>query len=282
MRHRRDDVCHDKGRGRGGVQGIWLVAAVLATGGGFACQGQEEIAVVETEVSPAGAPSLSDGPVAPGSETDKELCIRRSDRVSTITVVNGDWGSWASCPNSCPEGSFAYGVSQRVEPWTSALFVDETAMNGVKLNCNDRVTGAWTGNVTSHQGSWGRWFDVAMCPGGTNVPMVGGKVRYESPGHSDETTLNQLFGRCGLTGTTDLPVSSASAYGTWRAAVDCPSGTAVCGITTRVESNQGVAGDDTALNGVKFECCRFCPVGMIACGPSLTCMAPASCNPVVK
>jgi hypothetical protein len=270
-------------------QGRWMMAALLASAGGLGCLGQEDgdelQGSVATQPAPADAPSAPLDSTAPAAETSKalNLCLTRSDRVSTVTVTNGDWGSWASCPSNCPEGSFAYGLRLKVDPWTPAVFVDETAVNAVRLNCNNRVSGAWTANAESTVSGWGSWWDISMCPGGTNVPLVGGKAEYESPGHSDETTLNHLWGRCGATTASDLPVQGASGYGSWRTPVDCPTGTAVCGITTRVESNQGVLGDDTALGGVRYECCRFCPVGQTACGPGVTCLPTASCpSPVVR
>jgi hypothetical protein len=282
----RNDGYQDKKTGRGRLQGRWLIAALLATGGGLGCEGQgqeESVGGVEVERSPADAP-ISSEIAAPGSETDKalNLCITRSDKVSSVTVTAGDWGSWASCPSSCPEGSFAYGVNLKVEAWDFRL--DETAMNGVQLNCNDRNTGAWTANVTSTMGPWGGWWGLGMCGGGVNVPLVGAQVQYQSPQSwgVDDTTANHMWGRCGLTSTFDLPLIGASGYGSWRTPVACPAGTAVCGITTRVEGSQG-SGDDTALGGIKFECCKFCPAGQRACGTNLACLPAASCpSPVVR
>ena len=44
-------------------------------------------------------------------------------------------------------------------------------------------------------------------------------------------------------------------YGTWSA--ECPSGSAICGISSRVEPDQGGLRDDSALGDVKFECCTI-------------------------
>ena len=38
---------------------------------------------------------------------------------------------------------------------------------------------------------------------------------------------------------------------------DCPAGTAICGMNSRFEGDQG-AGDDSALNDLKVHCCRIC------------------------
>ncbi|VDI46185.1 Hypothetical predicted protein, partial [Mytilus galloprovincialis] len=43
-------------------------------------------------------------------------------------------------------------------------------------------------------------------------------------------------------------------YGEWSDA--CPVNSAICGIKTKIHSNQGEGVDDTALNDVKFFCCE--------------------------
>ena len=45
-------------------------------------------------------------------------------------------------------------------------------------------------------------------------------------------------------------------YGAWGGLKMCPVGTYVCGLHTRFEGNQG-SGDDTALNGIRMQCCKF-------------------------
>ena len=41
--------------------------------------------------------------------------------------------------------------------------------------------------------------------------------------------------------------------GYWASAT-CPEGKAITGFRTQVEPDQGADGDDTALNGVQFQC----------------------------
>jgi hypothetical protein len=255
---------------------IRLSVLLLASVSGWGCDGDGD-AGAPLEPSPVGseAASISTGPNASGAETDKDFCITRNDHTSTVTVAAGNWGSWASCPSMCPDGSFAYGASLKAEHGFEA---DETYLNAVSLNCNDRVTGAWTANVTSKTGPWGEWWALNMCPN-ADIPMVGGIVKYLSPQPAlvDDSAANHMWGACA--NGTELPLKGTGVFGTWRSWVSCPAGTAVCGITTRVEGSQG-AGDDTALNGIRFECCQFCPVGQRACGPNFQCLPTAQCPPL--
>ena len=47
-----------------------------------------------------------------------------------------------------------------------------------------------------------------------------------------------------------------SIWGGWMGLKMCPAGTYVCGLETRFEGDQK-GGDDTALNGIKMQCCKF-------------------------
>ena len=43
--------------------------------------------------------------------------------------------------------------------------------------------------------------------------------------------------------------------GNWEAAQFCAAGEVICGMQYRFEPHQGSSGDDTALNGIEFQCC---------------------------
>ena len=84
-----------------------------------------------------------------------------------------------------------------------------------------------------------------------------------SLGSGDDTATNGLHVRCrgpGLSGTNieevvDEGVTfSSSTWGSWSA--ECPAGMGICSIQTKIESDQGKLGDDTALDDVEFGCCK--------------------------
>jgi hypothetical protein len=64
-------------------------------------------------------------------------------------------------------------------------------------------------------------------------------------------TVNNFDFRCN-NGNTVSGVGSI--YGAWSEWVQCPTGSAICGVKTQVV-DQLASGDDTALNQATFYCC---------------------------
>ena len=52
------------------------------------------------------------------------------------------------------------------------------------------------------------------------------------------------------------PIDNAGTWGTEGSMVACPDGTAVCGLSIRVEDLQA-DGDDSAMNGLALHCCKL-------------------------
>jgi len=186
--------------------------------------------------------------------TEKSCTIPRTDVVGYITIGSGSWGSWQACYDFCPAGSFTYSVILRSESTQGAG--DDTAMNGIAIACYNRTNGAYQGYVTSNAGYWGNWVAWAnVNPYYTNNPFVSGKMKIEpSQGSGDDTAAN-IAALKSINGVWIQPDANTS-WGSWNSETACPSGSAICGINTRVESTQG-SGDDTALNGIAFACCSF-------------------------
>ena len=202
----------------------------------------------------AGTAAGDDAAEAEG--TQKSGCFR-NDWVQTIRLYEGHWGSWSTCPQYCAVNSFAYRVNLKAEAPQGTG--DDSSVNAVSLHCFDRTTGAFTGYVTSDKGTEGDWLGtVHFWNESTSTPLTTGKLLYQTPqaGNGDDVAGAGLKvnWRTSNSGLTNVP--SAAMYGYWRTTQTCPDGTAVCGIRTQVHAPQG-SGDDTALNGVEFECCSF-------------------------
>ena len=203
---------------------------------------------------------------APGNITvddTSKACTVRNDFVGpVVSLHNGYWGTWASCPSFCPAGSYTYGVAAKSQAAQGGSS-DDTALNGVRLSCSDLRTGAFTGTITSKTGGWGSWSaSKTVQPNITGNPFVNGIMRMESPrgGTSDDTAANAI--KLGMfLGGDEIQPAGQRGWGDWELFSDrCPIGTAICGIQTKVEAVQGgLFPDNTALNGVAIACCNFTP-----------------------
>lgn len=206
------------------------------------------------------APMDGDGEKACGAD--------RADFTSSGSDITWlDWGpfpnsgnfGWQSCVHWCPAGSYAYSVQVRSE--ASLGGGDDTAMNGIAMDCYHKFpdingNAVYTGTITSAVGPWGNWGTRPVCPW-LSTPLVSGRaVNLEgSQGSGDDTALNKITATC--SNGTLLQPSSATSWGVSVAPDDpCKPGTAICGIKTQLEGNQG-SGDDTSLNGAVFYCCAF-------------------------
>ncbi|XP_042664409.1 vitelline membrane outer layer protein 1 homolog [Tyto alba] len=170
---------------------------------------------------------------------------------SVIAVPNGGpWGDWA-WPDMCPKGSYARGVSFKVEP-PQGMMEDDTALNGIRLHCSrggDPTTGY---TVESHSGRWGRWSETRWCPhrGG----LVGFALRVQAPQRGllrDEVAATSARFVCSDGYVLEGPGSPWGQWGGWSPR--CPG--AVCGIQTRQDPARGLKRDDTALNDLRLFCC---------------------------
>jgi hypothetical protein len=208
------------------------------------------------------AGTLSEG------ETDKDFCVfnRNDVQFRDIPLGNGPFASLSGCGQVCPANSFVYSVFTQAE--TNQGGGDDTALNGIWFACFNRVTGAFTAAITSNTGPFGA---KPFTAGGavdlpkfarcttftTGNPIKGGQMVIEGNQGTgvDDTAANRVFLTC-KNGQTFMATPAPTNFGNPTLYRECPEGTAVCGINTAVEGNQG-GGDDTTLNDAAIHCCTF-------------------------
>jgi hypothetical protein len=192
----------------------------------------------------------------PTGESQKS-CATRNDFAHLMNLHAGIWGNWAPCIDFCPPDSFAYGVNVKSEAPQGGS-ADDTAANAISLHCFNRYSGVFTDFVESSQGPWGGWFPTTYCPNGMSNPLNGGQLLTEAPqGSGDDTVVNRIAVSCKQFSGFPYDVQANTSWGAWTGLVNCPTGTQVCGIKTRVLGSQGSGVDDSALNGVDFACCNY-------------------------
>jgi hypothetical protein len=234
------------------LNGVTMVAVGIASMTAFA--GCDTGGGDGTEVAlqdPTTTFIVDDG--TPKGDTTK-ACASRPDVAGSVALGTGSWGSYQACYSFCPAGSFAYAATLRSE--VGQGLGDDSALNGISIDCYNRSTGAYTGSITSNAGFWGTWGTRAVTnPYMTNNPFVGGQMKIEAPQGVDDDTAANAINLLAANGNWSTP-SANTGWGSWGTVRQCPGGQAICGVNTRVESPQG-GGDDTALNGISVACCTF-------------------------
>merc|ERR1712243_393435 len=170
---------------------------------------------------------------------------------SNLEVIEfpGNWGNWGK-EEFCPDGDYVFGIRLKVEPHRRSF--DDTALNGIELECRHLYSTATTKTIHSSVGPWGNWYGWEKCSS-SDGPVRGFQVRFENHhSHLDDTALNEVKMECN-NGKWLAPYSPTH-YGDWKPILRCPSGTAAIGVETRLEPHQSHGGDDTALNGIRLFC----------------------------
>jgi hypothetical protein len=178
------------------------------------------------------------------------VVVGRPDDTGELAPGEVKWGTWRS-EATCPAGTWARNFGQRVEP-KNPKGDDDTALNAVSLVCA-RPDGSSPSTIKSHDGWWGNWKDAPGCTGGSFINAV--RIRLEQPqgGKKDDTAANDVNFRC--SNGTELSAGNGTLWGDWSEYKECPAGSAVCGLSIKLEEKKGKDGDDTAMNGLKVRCC---------------------------
>lgn len=175
----------------------------------------------------------------------------RPDVVTSLKPDKGGfWGIWTNV-KYCPEGSWASGFGQRVEPQQGSG--DDTALNSVALICTNKDGVQLGEDVTPHRGYWGNW-SYRWCPPRTHMTHF--KLKHElerTP--ADNTTANAVSFWC--SNGMEIRARNEGVWGTWSSwtGYDISTNRAICGLSQRMSSMQG-QGDDTALNNIEIYWCR--------------------------
>lgn len=164
-----------------------------------------------------------------------------------------NWGQWGM-KQLCPLGSWVSGMDLKVE--ANQGEGDDSALNAVKLICTD-VSGNIRDEITSSSGPWGDYRGKKYCHNGF---ATGFQLRSEpSLGRRDDAAAIDLKLKCmdhDTGAVSEIIGSELLTFGDWTQEQKCPPETAICGIATQIESQQG-EGDDSALNNIDLACCRI-------------------------
>lgn len=166
------------------------------------------------------------------------------------------WGDWGEV-EYCSHGGYVTSFKLKVEGYQGSG--DDTALNAICLGCShgDEVCSS-----EGKHGNWGRRAknddDEDTCKEG----FVAAKLSIEfRQGNSDDTSANDLRLICNDNGSKTFQTENGMPWGAWFTPFgqqNCRGGSVICGLKTRVEKEQGTCStcDDTALNGVEFQCCE--------------------------
>ncbi|XP_053381801.1 vitelline membrane outer layer protein 1-like [Mercenaria mercenaria] len=182
--------------------------------------------------------------------------------IKVLKASNGaPWGGWGP-PQFCAEGTYAIGYAIKVEPGQGSG--DDTALNSIQLDCKGLDAVRSGGKITSREGPFGHWHNEVTCPTRNGAPtfLTEFVLQVEPDQKSgDDTAANYVKFHCrdfaALTYQRELAIAPGHGLygrlGSWSGS--CPANSAICGLRTAVEGDQG-SGDDTALNNVMFYCCE--------------------------
>ena len=265
----RLELLNDKENAMKTAMNGWMRVAValgtLGSGAGLpACENDGGNAAESLPIQDPTTEFPANATASAGASTDKASCVSpRNDitayRMNNVRELRGWPPSQFSLKTTLVDGTLAFAGedANSLPPGGYWLWLEITDLEGIKIECYDRNTGGYMGFITSHAGFWGDWLPrIVPTPYVVGNPYVSGLMRIEAPqGIGDDTAANDVAMR-GLMETTFNTPPWATPWGTWGQVAWCPTGTAICGVNTRMEAPQGV-GDDTALNGVAFACCNF-------------------------
>ncbi len=189
-------------------------------------------------------------------DTSAQVLLSTSEVPSYIDIAPGPWGDWLGEIDG-PTDYLACGMALRQEKFVGDNS-DDTAANAIRIIYCSIFNWKTQKEVELNTGLWGDWKDKVMCPEGFFINGAQANVQPNQQ-QEDDTGLNALRIRCknpSMKQPTQTLALEYSSLGDWGGWVEYPS-SYICGGQVRFEDYQGVEGDDSVLNGVRFKFCRF-------------------------
>lgn len=201
----------------------------------------------EIEVPTTAAPTHRPHTAAPatctatGGERENTVMIRPE-------VQNPQWGDWGDA-QYCAGSSFVRSVRVKVQPFQGDGDADDTGVNGIEFMCSDGCI------INSKMGPEGEFADNKTCPGTIENGFVDKLEFKTSEGLGDGLGENDNTGVDGLRWCCTVGwgwTQSINGYkGTWAGFSNCPTGSAIYGIQTKV---QDYGQDEKGLTTARFFC----------------------------
>ena len=176
------------------------------------------------------------------------------------------WGSWHA-EEKCARNTYAYAIALKVESKQHGGFMgrgrDNSGLNGVKLYCKDPKTKEEKGDITSGIGGLGSWTKRKACFKNGDF-LIGYRFKAEGPnrGKGDKIFGVSIDVSCQngdyINGQDfKLDQGEWGDWGRWSSETSCPTGSAICGIQTKILPIQLRRNDDVGLSNIKLICCNF-------------------------
>lgn len=158
-------------------------------------------------------------------------------------------------PEICTTNSWVGGMRLKID--STQGWRDDKGLNAIQLHCV-KMDWIYSGHITSASGPWGDYQKSKFCPHGF---ATGYQLRSEIEAIDDFGVVDFKLKCTNFDGTTSYVINSEYAlpWDTCCSEQNCPSKTAVCGLSTQVEVNQGNGRYDctSSLNNVKLACCKI-------------------------
>jgi hypothetical protein len=162
------------------------------------------------------------------------------------------WGDWGP-QEVCPPDHFVNAIMMKYHS-KEFVFGDDTTLNGVMLFCtefkypNGSETIEYPSKerdekdpryISSAVGDFGTWLEWKTCTGGMAMGFELQSEPWQGDA-ADDTAANDIMLLCvDHSGKNQKTAMLDGNYGDWTSSQRCPTGSAICGIVTQVEPNQG-------------------------------------------